>query len=64
MKTKANNVLNVTIQITIRKMCFYVTRNNYSKINGKFLKKYLNIFLVLFFYLEELFNNIINRNTS
>jgi hypothetical protein len=36
MKTKANNIQNGTIEITIRKMCFYATRNNNSKRNGKF----------------------------
>ncbi len=49
-KTKAINVQNVTIEITIRKMCFYVTRNNNSEGNGQFLKKFLiNIFLGFLF---------------
>ncbi len=65
MKTKANNEQNVTIKITVRKMSFYVACNNKSKKNGKFLKKFLNILLALFFQTnsEELFTNIINRNT-
>ncbi len=39
MKTKANNVQSVTIEITIRKLCFYVPQNNTNKRNGKLLKK-------------------------